>query len=196
MTRRRTKSTFFAFGTIAGLLLGTTIVLSSALILNQQHDRNALPWFTGPTIPVYASATDNDGSLAVATGAIDSDIEGLYFLDPLTGEMSCYVINKIKTRAGYKFSAVFRYKNVFQDIGLEKGKNAKLLMVTGGANLRGATKTVRPANSIVYVVNSATGQFAAYTVPWSTVILTEESYEGEMVLLDKGKARTAQVRPS
>ena len=65
-----------------------------------------------PEFPLQAATATVGGSFAIATGMIDSDVEGLFVLDFVTGDLQCAVLN---FRTG-KFNAVFR-ANVLQDLG-------------------------------------------------------------------------------
>jgi hypothetical protein len=153
-------------------------------------DATANVSFQIPAIPAHAVASASSDSFITATGPIDEDVEGIFFLDPVTGELSCWIMN-IYT---LKFSARFRYDKVVDDLNLKQHKGAKLLMVTGLLNYKNATKMLRPAQSVVYVINTSSGDFAAYTVPWNKNIAREDQHHGELRLLDKGKARTKAVR--
>jgi hypothetical protein len=160
---------------------GGGLVLGLAIGLNIQG-----VW---PSVPLHASATHGLDKFAIATGLIDSSVEALYFLDYLTGDMRAAVINP---KTG-KFNAFFS-RNVAADFG-GAGRGAGYLMVTGAVNMpRGANK-FQFASSIVYVANAATGQVAAYTIPWnSTAHAAGNTQYGEFQPLDVRAFRTAFVR--
>jgi hypothetical protein len=116
-----------------------------------------------PHTPLYAVATDRIESYGMATGPLDSEVEGVYFLDFLTGQLTAVVAGKIPGSWTGFFQA-----NVSADMKIDPQKNPKFLMVTGMANLRrGGGSRVQPANSICYVAEVTSGQVAAYTIPWS-----------------------------
>jgi hypothetical protein len=129
-------------------------------------------------------------SFAMATGPIDSEVEGLYMLDFLTGDLQCVVLN-YRTA---KFAAMFR-ANVLNDLGVDPAKKPKYLMTTGAINFpRGAT-AARPGNSVVYVLETTTGNYAAYGIPWRRELAaTGRLQTAALVLLDVGMARTAALR--
>ncbi len=129
-------------------------------------------------------------TFAMATGPIDSDVEGLYMLDFLTGDLQCVVLN-FRTA---KFSAMFR-ANVLADLGIDAAKKPKYLMTTGAINFpRGAT-AARPGNSVVYVLETSTGNYAAYGIPWRRELAATGRAElAALQLLDVGTARTAALR--
>jgi hypothetical protein len=117
-----------------------------------------------PHTPLHAVATDRLDTFAIATGPVDEDVEAVYFLDFLTGDLKALVVSKI----GGKFRAFFTY-NVLADLGVDLRKNPRFLMVTGLANLRARGGTnVQPSRSIVYVAEVTSGKVAAYAVPWSS----------------------------
>jgi hypothetical protein len=93
-----------------------------------------------------------------------------------------------------KFNAVFR-TNVIQTLGIDEAKRPKYLMTTGMINFpRGAT-AARPGNSIVYVMDTSTGNYAAWGIPWRREIAaTGRPQADALLLLDAGTARTAAIR--
>ena len=72
-------------GLSAGLLLGVGM-LTGALVtiahLNSDTQRM-------PEVVLNATASHSGETFAMATGPIDSDVEGLFVLDYLTGELQC-----------------------------------------------------------------------------------------------------------
>lgn len=111
--------------------------------------------------PLHAVASDHGQSFALATGALDEDIEAVYFLDFTTGELKANVLSLI-TR---KFYASF-YANVIQDLKIDVSRNPQFALVTGNAGFRPGAGVVQPGNSIVYVAELTSGKLAAYAVPW------------------------------
>lgn len=188
MPNLRIRKPGFGVGLILGILVAIVVVRETSLLDGGQTDRE----MELPFIPVQATATDSNDSFIVATGPIDEFVEGIFFLDPVTGELSCWVMSPWRQT----FSAKFKYDKVADDLGLKKSKNSKLLMVTGTWDFRSSSKPIRPSLAIVYVVNSATGQFAAYSVPWNQNIARKEEHRGELRLVGKGKARTKSIAPS
>ena len=141
------------------------------------------------SIPIHASAADSMESLSIATGQVADDIEGLFALDGLSGDLQCTVYNP-NTSA---FNAVYR-KNVVADLQLGATKNPRFLMVTG--EVMGTRRGTRQfAASICYVVEANSGRFAAYAVPWRRdLFISGQPQGGELILLYAGSIRTAAVR--
>lgn len=116
-----------------------------------------------PQTPLHAVATDRIDTFGMATGPLDSDVEAVYFLDFLTGNLRAVVLGKNPgTWTGF-FNA-----NVAADLGIDPQKNPKYLIVTGISYLRRAGGSrLQPSNSICYVAEVTSGKVAAYSVPWS-----------------------------
>jgi hypothetical protein len=116
-----------------------------------------------PNTPLHAVATDRCDSFAIATGPVDSDVEAVYFLDFLTGDLRAVVLGKT---AG-NFTGFFYY-NVAADLSVDPSKTPKYLMVTGMASLRhsGGTR-MQPSLAVCYVAEVTSGKVAAYAIPWS-----------------------------
>ena len=161
--------------------LGAGIVIGLIVGLNIQGI-----W---PSVPLHASATHGLDKFAIATGFVDDDVEALYFLDYLTGDMRAAVINP---KTG-KFNSFFT-RNIVADFQ-GAGRNMGYLLVTGFVNMPRGTANFQYAKSIVYVAEATTGQVAAYTIPWnSTSQAAGRAQYGEFQWLDTRPFRTAFVR--
>ncbi|HTU25924.1 MAG TPA: hypothetical protein VMF30_11035, partial [Pirellulales bacterium] len=91
---------------------------------------NVVGWW--PQIPVHATATHGQENFAIATGPIGMDIEAVYILDYLTGELKAAALN---LQTG-KFMSFFE-RNITKDFSEGgSGKNPRYLMVTGMADMR------------------------------------------------------------
>ena len=126
----------------------------------------------------------------MATGSIDEDVEGLFLLDFVTGELQCAVLNY---RTG-RFTSLFR-ANVQADLGVDPAKRPKYLMTTGMINFPRGASAARPGNSVVYVMDTSSGNFAAYAIPWRRELASiGRPQAAAMILMDMGRARTAAIR--
>jgi hypothetical protein len=114
-----------------------------------------------PHIPLHAVATDRAETYLIATGLLDTDVEAVYFLDCLTGDLFAAVPGK--TSGG--FTGMYRY-NVLKDLQIDLAKNPHFLMVTGLADLRSTTSRGYGGASVVYVAETTTGKVVAYAIPW------------------------------
>ena len=123
-------------------------------------------------------------SFSIATGQIDENVEGVFTLDFITGDLMCFVVS---VRTG-RINGVFRY-NVVGDLQVERNKRPKYLLATGqaifvtGGNLRAL------GNSVVYVADANTGIVGAYGVPWDRpTSVAGMPQNGALVPLDRVKA--------
>jgi hypothetical protein len=133
---------------VLGLVLGSIVGLNVAGI-----------W---PQIPVHATATHGQDGFAIATGPLSNDIEAVYVLDYLTGDLKAAVLN-LQTA---KFLTAYQY-NVSKDLGGPNGKSPRYAMVTGVADLRrGGLGQL--GQSVVYVAEFNSGKLGAYALPWTT----------------------------
>ncbi len=139
-------------------------------------------------LPLAAAAADSSDSMAMATGLVADDIEGVFFIDFITGDLQCLVFYP---RSG-AFGAHF-YTNVKAQLGTT-GKNSKYLIATGFAAPRGASVGPRPGSSLIYVTDVNTGMFAAYAVPWDrTTEATGRVQGGPLVFVGGGPIRNYQL---
>jgi hypothetical protein len=116
-----------------------------------------------PQTPLHASATDRSETFAMASGYVDEDVEGVYFLDFYTGELNAVVMG----RQSNHFTAYFK-ANVNADLGIDPAKNPRFMMITGMADLRRAGSRIQTSRAMVYVAEITSGKVIAYAIPWST----------------------------
>ena len=76
-------------------------------------------------IPIRAMATDRIDTYGMATGPLDSELEAVYFLDFLTGQLTAVVAGK----QGGIFGTL--QANVAADLHVDPQRNPKFMMVTG-----------------------------------------------------------------
>src|SRR5262249_3403110 len=110
-----------------------------------------------PAQPLHAVATHGQEGFALATGLLDNSVEGVYFLDGLTGVLKGAALN-INT---YSFTSVFE-TNVINDLKLDVAKSPKFLMVTGLAELRRGPSQFQPGQAVIYIAEVNSGILAAY----------------------------------
>jgi hypothetical protein len=146
-----------------------------------------------PARPLHAVATHGADGFALATGQIDNGIEGVYFLDYLTGDLKGAVLNLNNGQ----FTTFYQY-NVLKDLQVEGGKAPKFLMVTGIGQLRQRANQYQPGTAVIYVMEASSGTLAAYAVPWNVGRATLPSpapQANAFVLLNVTKFRDVAVRP-
>lgn len=114
-----------------------------------------------PQVPVHAVATHGQENFAIATGPLDENVEGIFVLDSLTGELKAAALN-VQTR---RFNTWYEY-NVSRDLPLPVGKTPQYRIVTGITNFRQIVSAGQLGRTAVYVAEKSTGQIVAYGVPW------------------------------
>ncbi len=140
-----------------------------------------------PQIPVHASATHGQDNFAIATGLVEDQMEAVYMLDFITGDLKACVLS-INTRT---FLTFYSY-NVSKDFG--SIKNPKYLMVTGMADVR-RQLNVPIGVSVIYVAEMTSGQLACYGLPWTPGRQQlNTTIKGTFLPMDIIKFRTAAVR--
>lgn len=185
--RRFRNWKFLLAGVAIGLLIG------GAMTAGVLMGRRTAPLADGGSLGdlrLKAMAAHGNDSFAIATGVIDDEVEGLYTLDFLTGDLQCFVINP---RTG-NYGGWFR-TNVSKDLSPEGSKKPSFLLVTGTIQVQGATGNQRPAGSLCYVVDANTGNAAAYSFPWGKSISAQGVPQSTpMITVAKWKTRTVGVR--
>lgn len=124
-----------------------------------------------------ATATHGSSNLAVCTAPVDDDAEGFFTLDYLTGDLKGWVYYPRMAAFGGLFAT-----NVQAQLG--QSKNPEYLLVSGAAAPAPTGGNTRPAASLIYVVDTRSGQFAAYTIPWNRSVESSGAPQmGQFVLV-------------
>jgi hypothetical protein len=160
----------------AGLAVGLIVGLNMAGI-----------W---PQIPVHAVATHGQDNFAIATGPLDDNVEAIFVLDAVTGELKAASMN-VQSR---RFNTWYDY-NVSRDLPVTGSKNAQYRMVTGYTNIRQVPAAGQLGRTVVYIAEATTGQVAAYGVPWVPGRYTSPiPLKLNLLLLDRWQFREVPVR--
>jgi hypothetical protein len=187
MTRffRRTRGAWLIAGVFAAALLGGLLSQSAKNLLGTGDHPLADGFFKA--INAHATATNSNDALIICTGEIDTGIEGVFTLDPLTGELQGAVLNPAKA----KFVARYKYPSVAKDF--EAAKSPKFLMVSGIGEIRQGP-SARAAHCVLYVAEVTTGRVVAYAVPWDpSKAATPKGYFAAVVPIDAFNARDVTV---
>ncbi len=114
-----------------------------------------------PHAPAHATATDRHENFAIATGPVTGELEAVYLLDNVTGELRAYVLDPQQGRFGAMYG-----RQIAQDLGVAGG-NARYIMVTGIAAIQArALGMQRGSQSVLYVAELTSGNMACYTLPF------------------------------
>jgi hypothetical protein len=145
-----------------------------------------------PAQPLHAVATHGQDGYILATGLLDSNIEGVYFLDCLTGTLKGAALNV----ANGTFTTQFE-RNLVQDLKIDPAKTPKFLMVTGNAGLRHGPTQVQPGLAVIYVAEINSGILAAYGVQWNigrSTMPSPQAVQNSFVLLSTMPLRNYTLR--
>ncbi|HAY78731.1 MAG TPA: hypothetical protein DCY79_02860 [Planctomycetaceae bacterium] len=170
-------------GLCLGLCVGLGMMIGTIVAYSSQSQSQS---FQLPETLLQATASHGSDQFAIATGPVAPDVEGVFFLDYITGDLTCLVIYPRTGKFGAKYTV-----NVVADLGIEQGKTPKYVMVTGGADFRAQnTGNLRPGGCVVYVADANTGAFVAYGMPWNNAFAnTGRPQGGTFSRLGTGKAR-------
>ena len=142
-------------------------------------------------IPIRAMATDRIDTFGMATGALDTELEAVYFLDFLTGQLTAVVVGK----QGGIFGTL--QADAARDLQVDPQKNPKFMMVTGFANLRRSGSRLQWGTALCYVAEVTTGQVVAYAVQWSpTMYQSGQPSLASLVKVGTGSFRAASAELS
>ena len=131
---------------------------------------------------IDATAAVSSDQFSMATGLVTGEAEGLFVLDHNSGLLQCSVIYP---RIG-QFAASFT-ANV-ADALATRGKVGKYMMVTGIADFRQASNNPI-GSSVVYVLDSATGNYACYAIPFNRALMNaNQPQSGALRLIAVGSA--------
>ncbi|MCU0877144.1 MAG: hypothetical protein MUF06_05045 [Pirellulaceae bacterium] len=186
MSRIRRRKAWLLVG--LGLALGLSIggAMTAGVLLGRSTGTNSAAT-TLDELKLRAVASHGNETFAIATGVVDEEVEGLFCLDFLTGDLKCYVLNN-RGRGVQGYFAT----NVLKDISVEKGKKPAYCLVTGSIRYRGNPNT---PGCLVYVADANSGNFAAYSFGWARGASSAGISQSQpMQLVFAGKARNLEIR--
>jgi hypothetical protein len=168
----------FRLGLAVGLLVGMSVFTGVVLTLQ-------LGSWLGWETPLEAVASTGGDTMAIATGPISEGVEGLFVLDFVTGQLTCQILNPRSGQLGGVYT-----RNVAGDLGIQQGKQPRYLLITGALQVRQAISNVRPAESLVYVADEASGRYVAYMLPFNKQLLDmNRPQASQMIPVGGGSAR-------
>ena len=183
-TVSRSRSRFQMWVGASALVLGTLAAVLCGVWIGRSQ-----PTPSAPLPLLHASTAATSSTMAVATGQVGVDAEGIFFLDFITGDLQCLVYYP---RIGV-FGARY-FTNVLQHLP-GGGRNSQFLMVTGTAIPTGFSVGPRPGNCLVYITDATSGMFAAYAIPWDrTAEAGGRLQSGPLVFVGGGPIRNFQLR--
>jgi hypothetical protein len=172
-------------GIVLTLLLGATFWFGRQSAMNENPTSwNGIPTDRVPPELLSASATHGGSNMAACTAMVGDDAEGFFALDFITGDLRGWVYYP---RLG-TFGGLF-VTNVTSQLG--QSKNPEYLMVSGTTAAARVGGNVKLAQSLLYVVDTRSGLFAAYTVPWNSTLESSAGAPqgGAMIFVSGGQIR-------
>jgi hypothetical protein len=120
-----------------------------------------------PSVPLHAVATDKVDTFSMATGHVEPDVEAVYFLDHLTGELHAYVLGPMSGGRGGFGILCHYFRDVSKDF--QAGEKSKYLMASGIDDLTRAGRggAITPSRSVLYVAEVTTGTAIGYYLPYN-----------------------------
>ncbi len=188
------KLNYVFVGLLCGIAL--TIMLMAAFWfgrqttsdLDEQSTWNGIPRDRVPPEFLSASATHGGTNMAACTAMVGDDAEGFFTLDYLTGDLRGWVYYpKLLT-----FGGMF-YSNVQPMLG--QSKNPEYLLVSGETAAKQLAGNIRAARSLIYVVDTRSGYFASYTVPWNVSLENSSGSPqgGQFIFVGGGQIRESNA---
>ncbi|TWU62814.1 MULTISPECIES: hypothetical protein [Crateriforma] len=164
----------------AGAALVAVAGVGAAFFAGRQSQSATVDLNSLPLIDATAAVASEDYS--IATGPISDRAEGLFVLDHNSGLLQCHVIYPRLNQFMASFTA-----NVNDALGTG-GKGGKYIMVTGAANFQGSANQ-RLAPSVLYVLDTSTGNFVCFAVPFSQAMQNSRKPQtGTLIPLANGGA--------
>ena len=110
-------------------------------------------------LQLQAGTASRGKTMSLATGQLDEDVEALFVLDHITGNLQCWLMNSRTGAVG----GIYR-TNIVDDLVLDKTAQPDYMMVTGNFFwAAGFAGNVAPAKSIVYIADGNSGNVVGYS---------------------------------
>lgn len=178
-------------GSLAGLVVVLAVCCAYFAGRSSQADnpKSQFAWAEGGEFPLIdASAAVSSDNFSIATGQISEDAEGLMVLDHNSGLLTVSVIYPRQGQVMATFSATVG------EVLASGGKGGKYMMVSGMAAFPRASNNP-VGGSVIYVMNSTTGDYVGYAVPFNRqFVATARQQSGKLIPLVTGSANPLITR--
>jgi hypothetical protein len=166
------------------LVLATLLSTSAAAYFAGRNGAIQADQLQGQFPLINATAAVSSEKYSIATGPMGGDSEGFFVLDHNSGLLQCSVIYP-RARPP-QFLAQFQI-NVADALGTG-AKGGSYMMVTGTAQF--LTSSSNPAaSSVVYVIDTASGNWACFGIPFNRAFEnSNRPQQAAMLLLNTGSA--------
>jgi hypothetical protein len=191
-TRRFQRLAWMTGGLTLGLAVGIALAVGVWLGMRNSASNKVMDGLPLAELQLKASAAHGSDTFAIATGAVDGNVDAVFCLDFLTGDLTGFVVHPSNGR----FFAAF-YTNVLDKLPTEQGKTPKYALAVGKFSVLSSYTNVKPGASVVYVADCNTGIVAAYGFPWDKSVSTNRPTSLitlKMIPLDIAKAREVKIR--
>ena len=195
------KVVMFVFGVIGmmtvGYGLGRYHQITQSIPQNEvsfsQNDVSQKGLGSGKSVKeLFADTAASGDKLSFATGIIDTNLEGLFILDHLTGSLQCWVVNPKNGGVAGIYEA-----NVGAVLASDKEGKADYVLATGIMDFSGMQRigNLRPANCVVYVGEGNTGKVVGYSLYFNrSLMLSGRAQGGQLQQVCVGQTRGAVQR--
>lgn len=188
------KWSYVAGGLFCGIALTLMLGIAfwfgrlSTSTLDDASSWNGIPKDRIPVELLSATATHGGTNMAVCTTPVGDDAEGFFTLDYLTGDLRGWVYYPKREAFGGMF-----FTNVQPMLG--QNKNPEYLLVGGEVTAKQIAGNVRFGRSLIYVVDTRSGFFASYTVPWNVSLENSSGSPqgGQMIFVGGGQIRESNA---
>lgn len=148
-------SKFFFGATAVALLIGLTTGLGVYVGNRMAQSRQA----EMSPLQLLAGTATRSKSISMATGLIDNNVEGLFVLDHVSGNLQCWVLSPRTGQVG----GIYRANVAIDLAGGRKAGEPDYVMTTGNFFFSGGnTGNDAPGQSICYVADSTSGNVVGY----------------------------------
>jgi len=168
---------------LGGLASWVGIALAAAFVgyglgTTQRSNPSDSESLSPPPFPAIldASAAVSSDRFSIATGLVSDEAEGFFVLDHSTGILQCRVFSPRSEGFAAAFTA-----NIGESLGAG-GKGGSFLMVTGTADMTRGRRGTQLAPTLVYVLNTATGNYAAFAIPFDRQAVATGRPQGGVLL--------------
>jgi hypothetical protein len=145
---------------VAGLVVGSALGIALSTGKRQRDDVATRLVFEELKLKAYAA--HGNETFVIANGPVDDNIEGVFCLDFLTGDLTGLVLHP---RTG-KFQSAFK-TNVVKDLPVERGKKPAYALTVGRFKAYAPLSNTSLGDGVVYVADCNTGRVATYAFPWN-----------------------------
>lgn len=182
----RSRILLFVSAVVGLMALAAGFTAFGFVVANQTSQQDL------PTL-LRADSAASGNNISLASGMVSRDIEALFVLDHMTGNLQCWMLNPNTGAIGGLFGT-----NVNNDLGVTKAGDADFVITTGRIDTsgRGREGNMRPGASLVYVADGNSGKVIGYGFQFDPQAIArgDDAQKGQLVVVTQGIARGAVER--